>query len=798
MKLTQAERKQLNEVLAKAQQNKSGAGSTQATIPYKRMYQDGICQLDDTHYSKTVQFYDINYRLAQHEDKVAVLNGWGDFNNFFDPSVHIQFSFINLANGAMESPYVIQTRPHNPKFDSLAAEVETLIQDLLDRGSNDQSKAKFITYTVQADHLRAAKMRLEQVETGILNSLRRLGAKVEVLNGKERLHVLYSIFHLNEPDHFLFDWKWLPVSGLSTKDFIAPGSFDFSQSRMFKIGDQYAAVSAMQIFAAKLDDKLLSDLLCMENGMIVTMHIQSYDQAEAIKMVKQKMSDLDKTKIDEQMKASRSGYDIDILPSDLNTYGKATRDMLDALQDKDQRMFLLTFLILNTADSKMKLKNVVEQVKSITQPRDCPIIPLDFQQEDGLISSLPLGMNRIEIQRNMTTSALSILIPFTTVELFQKHPEALFCGINAISHNVIMVDRTYCKNPNGIILGVPGSGKSVTGKSEMLYVFFFTDDDMIVCDPEGEYHPLVSKLDGQVIRISPNSTDYINPLDLHLNYSEGEDPLSLKSDFILSLCELVIGGRDGLQPIERTVIDRAVRIIYQPFLRDPRPENLPILGDLHKALLDQPEEQAHYIATALEIYVSGSLNLFNHHTNVDIHNRVVAYDIKELGSQLKKLGMLIVQDQVWNRVTNNRATGKNTRYYMDEFHLLLREEQTAAYSAEIWKRFRKWGGIPTALTQNVKDLLASRESQNIFENSDYICMLSQAPGDREILAKKLNISPHQLVHVTNTGPGEGLLFYGNTIVPFVNHIPTDTEIYRLITTKPSEVQRKKEETHVSQ
>ena len=784
-------------MLAKAQKNRRGPATAQDTIPYRRMFPDGVCQLDDTHYSKTVQFYDINYRLAQHDDKVAVLNGWGDFNNFFDPTVHIQFSFINLAAGTVESSYVIQPPPHEEWLDSIADECVSLVQDLLDRGSNDQSKAKFITYTIEAESLRAAKMRLEQVEAGILSNLRRLGVKAEPLNGKERLHVLYTALHLNEPDQFAFDWKWLPVSGLSTKDFIAPSGFDFSHSRTFRMGEQYAAVSSMQILASRLDDKLLSDLLSMDHSMIVTMHIQSFDQAEAIKTVKQKMSDLDRSKIDEQMKASRSGYDIDILPSDLNTYGKATRDMLEALQDKDQRMFLLTFLILNTADSKIKLKNVLEQVKGITQRKDCPIISLDFQQEDGLVSSLPLGVNRIEIQRNMTTSALSILVPFTTVELFQKHPEALFYGVNAISHNVIMVDRKYCKNPNGITLGVPGSGKSVVGKLEILFVRIFAPmDDIIICDPEGEYYPLVERLRGQVIRISPNSTDYINPMDLHLNYSEGEDPLSLKSDFLLSLCELVIGGRDGLQPIERTVIDRAVRQVYQPYLRDPRPENLPILGDLYEALMDQPEEQARYIATALEIYVTGSLSLFNHHTNVDINNRVVCFDIKELGSQLKKLGMLIVQDQVWGRVTSNRAAGRYTRYYADEFHLMLREEQTAAYSAEIWKRFRKWGGIPMALTQNVKDLLSSRESQNIFENSDFICMLSQAPGDREILAKQLNISPHQLVHVTNTGPGEGLLFYGNTIVPFINRIPKDTEIYRLITTKPGEInQRKKEENH---
>ena len=377
-------------------------------------------------------------------------------------------------------------------------------------------------------------------------------------------------------------------------------------------------------------------------------------------------------------------------------------------------------------------------------------------------------------------------MPFTTQELFQAGGESLYYGLNALSNNLIMVDRKKLKTPNGLILGTPGSGKSFSAKREIANCFLITQDDIIICDPEGEYFPLVERFHGQVVHISPTSGDYVNPMDLNLNYSDDDNPLSLKSDFILSLCELVVGGRDGLQPIEKTVIDRAVRLIYQPFLNDPVPEKLPILGDLYNALLSMDEKEARHIATALEIYVTGSLNVFNHRTNVDINNRLVCYDIKELGKQLKKLGMLIVQDQVWGRVTANRAAGRSTRYYMDEFHLLLREEQTATYSVEIWKRFRKWGGIPTGITQNVKDLLGSREVENIFENSDFIYMLNQASGDRQILAQKLNISPHQLSHVTQSGEGEGLLFYGNVILPFVDRFPKDTELYRIMTTKLTE------------
>ena len=365
--------------------------------------------------------------------------------------------------------------------------------------------------------------------------------------------------------------------------------------------------------------------------------------------------------------------------------------------------------------------------------------------------------------------------------------DSLYYGLNAVSNNMIMADRKQLKNPNGLILGTPGSGKSFSAKREITNVFFTTTDDIIVADPEGEYYPLVEALGGQVIRISSTSKDYINPMDINLNYADDDNPLGMKSDFILSLCELIMGARDGMEPEEKSVIDRCLPLVYQKYLNDPKPENMPVLGDLYNEIRKQPEKEAQRIASALELYVNGSLNVFNHQTNVDIHNRLVCFDIKELGTQLRKLGMLIVQDQVWNRVTINRSEGKATRYYIDEFHLLLKEEQTAAYSVEIWKRFRKWGGIPTGITQNVKDLLSSREVENIFENSDFVYMLDQAQGDREILAKQLNISQQQMTYVTHSDAGEGLIFYGNVILPFIDRFPQDTELYRVMTTKPGEV-----------
>ena len=786
-RLTGADKRQIEAAIANAKRQDKRHKSAQDSIPFQRMFPDGICRVTDTYYTKTIQFQDINYQLSQNEDKTAIFDGWCDFLNYFDASVHFQLTFLNMA--ANKDTYGTQiTIPlRGDEDDAIRTEYTQMLRDQLAKGNNGLIKTKYLTFGIEADGMKTAKPRLERIETDILNNFKRLGVAAEPLNGTDRLRLLHDMLRIDDPAPFRFSWDWLASSGLSVKDFIAPSSFEFAKGNYFGIGQKRGAVSFLQILAPELNDRMLADFLDMESSLIVTMHVQSVDQVSAIKTIKRKITDLDRMKIEEQKKAVRSGYDMDIIPSDLATYGAEAKKLLQELQSRNERMFLLTFLVLNIADSVPKLRNNVFQASSIAQKYNCQLVRLDFRQEEGLMSSLPLGLNQVEIQRSLTTSAVAIFVPFTTQELYQNGSEALYCGLNALSNNLIMVDRKFLKNPNGLILGTPGSGKSFAAKREIANVFFVTNDDIIICDPEAEYGPLVERLHGQVIKISPTSPHYINPMDLNLNYSDDENPLSLKSDFILSLCELIVGGKDGLQPVEKTIIDRCVRMVYRDYLNDPKPENMPVLEDLYQELRHQEEKEAQYVATALEIYVTGSLNVFNHRTNVDIQNRIVAFDIKELGKQLKKIGMLVVQDQVWNRVTVNREAHKATRYYIDEFHLLLKEEQTAAYSVEIWKRFRKWGGVPTGITQNVKDLLASREVENIFENSDYIYMLNQASGDRQILAKQLIISPHQLSYVTHSGEGEGLLFYGNIILPFVDRFPKDTELYRVMTTKPNEV-----------
>ena len=801
--------------------------SAQNSIPYREMAKDGICRVQEKYYSKTIRFYDINYQLAQNEDKNAIFENWCDFLNYFDSTIHFQISFINHHSNMKEFESVIQIQPQNDAFDDVRMEYAQMLRDQLSKGNNGLVRTKYITFGIEAENIREAKPKLERIEADILNNFKVLGVSAYPLSGEERLQILYETFNPEEKVPFQFSYDRILRSGMGTKDFVAPTSFVFKEGKTFQMGNTIGAASYLQILAPELTDKMLAEFLDMNRNLIVNLHIQSIDQMKAIKLVKNKVTDINRMKIEEQKKAVRAGYDMDIIPSDLNTYGGEAKRLLEDLQSRNERMFLVTVLFLNTAKTKQELDNAVFQTAGIAQKYNCSLRRLDYMQEQGLMSSVPLGMNMIPIKRALTTTSTAIFVPFTTQELFMGG-ESLYYGLNALSNNMIMVDRKKLKNPNGLILGTPGcftgetklllpdgrkvsflelfaekeevfvnsfdfqkqelvkargydvrctkevtelvevelengetvrctpdhwfltqsagyveacnlkvgakfipehevkavcflnleeavpvydisvegyqnfllscgvvvhnSGKSFAAKREIANVFFATQDDIIIGDPEGEYYPLVHALGGQVIHISPTSHDYINPMDINLDYSDDDNPLGFKSDFILSLCELIMGSRNGIEAEEKSVIDRCLPLVYQKYFENPIPENMPLLGDLYDCLRKQEEVQAQRIATALEIYVNGSLNVFNHHTNVELNNRIVCFDIKDLGKQLKKLGMLIVQDQVWNRVTVNRVAHKSTRYYIDEFHLLLKEEQTAAYSVEIWKRFRKWGG----------------------------------------------------------------------------------------------------------
>ncbi len=757
--------------------------SAQDSIPYERLYPDGICKVEGDFYSKTILFEDINYQLAENEDKTAIFDGWCDFLNYFDPQINFQLSFLNLMGNEKTFEDSITIKEQDDAFNGIRREYSEMLLSQLSKGNNGILKRKYLTFGTNAKNYKKAKPRLERIESEVKSNLKRLGVRMESLDGKARLNLFHNMIHMDDNQSFHFDWKWLVPTGLSTKDFIAPSSFYFGDAKMYKTGNRVGTVSFLHILAPEISDRILADFLEIDGNQSITIHVKSIDHIKAVKMVKAKLTDLERIKIDEQKKAVRSGYDMDILSSDLALYITDVKKLLQDLQSRNERLFYFTLMISHTDVTKDKLDNTVFAATSLAQKMGCVLYRLDYQQEEGFMSMLPLAKNRIDINRSINTTGTAGFMPFTTSELFQKGDGALYYGINAISNNLLMADRKLLKNPNGLILGTPGSGKSFSAKREIVNVFLITNDDIAILDPENEYSALVEILEGQVIKISPLSTQYINPMDINIENSENENPLILKSDFILSLFEIMMGK---VEADEKSIIDRCLQLVYMPYMADPINTPMPILEDLYNKVIEYGGEKAKHIADCMQIYVTGSLNVFNHRTNVDVHNRVVCYDTKELGNALKEFGMLVVQDQIWSRVSKNRDNRKSTRYYIDEMHLLLGKEQTANYTVEIWKRFRKWGGIPTGLTQNVKDFLCSPQVANIFENSDFVYLLNQAGGDREILAKQLNISPHQLSYVTNSGAGEGLLIYGSVIIPFIDHFPRDTELYRIMTTKLDE------------
>lgn len=767
-----------------AKPKKRGPQTAQQTIPYKEMLKDGICKVREGYYTKTLSYEDINYAVASTDDQSTIFDGYCSFLNYFDSALPFQMSFVNHRSRP-ENRYSVNIPSQDDNCNGIRNEFTAMLKGQIARSNNGIVRSKYITFGIQADGINMARPRLERIEADIMSNFKKLGVQSSSLLGRERLEVLHSQLHPGGREPFRFSWDMIPKTGMGTKDFIAPTSFGFRQSRLFRVGTTWGAASYMQIMASELSDKLLAELLEVDAEMTITMHIQTVDQTKAVKTVKAKLSDIGKMKMDEQKKAARAGYDIDILPPDLLTYSKDAAALLADLQSRNERMFLLTFLVVNTAPNRQQLENDIFTVSGITQKYNCFLKRLDFQQEQGFMSSLPLGYNGIEIQRGMTTSSTAIFVPFMTQEL-RVDGQALYYGMNALSHNVIMANRKKLKSANGLYLGSTGSGKSFSAKRELINVFVATNDRIIIVDPMGEYAPLVKRLGGEVIDISPDSPHHINPMDLKLNMTAEDSPLSMKADFLLSLCELIIGGKEGLQPIEKTVIDRCVRLVYRELALGIGDGKMPLLQDLYETLCQQPEPEAKRIATALELSCTGSLNMFNFATNVQTDKRIICIVLKSMGENLRKIAMHITNGLVTQAVDENFSAGLATWCYYDEFHILLQDALSASYFVRVWKMLRKKGCVPSALTQNVKDLLASREVENIFDNSDFMILLAQAQADRAILAKQLGISEHQLSYIAHSNPGEGLLFFGSTTIPFVDRFPCG-EIYNLLTTRPEDI-----------
>ena len=772
--------------------------STQQTITFDKMYHDGICLVKGNYYTKMVEFNDLNYVLLDEEERADILGLYSQFINYFDPSIKFQIFLFNRHVNEKTLSAQFEIAAQGDRFDGIREEFSDMLKNLSAKGNNGVIKSKYIIFGIEAEGIKEARQRMMGIEADIIKNIRNLGTNAKSLDGRERLRILYEFFNQDKMEPFHFSFKGMAESGNSVKDFIAPQGFEFRFPGRFKAGHMFGAVKYLDIISPKLNDELLKKLLDIDSNLSISIHMQTIEPIDAIKLLKRALSDVQKTKIDEQKKAVRAGYDMDILPTDIVLYEKNTMELLDDLNSSNQKLVWTTLLISGFGRNKKELEGVSQRISGIIQQANCRLIDLQYKQEAAMNAAAPIGINETGEGRHLITKNLAVLVPFNTQELFQQG-QSLYYGQNALSGNMIMADRKKLRTPNGVILGTPGSGKSFSAKREILGSFLVTRDDILVCDPEGEYYPLVKALGGEVVRLSTNSKDYLNPMDIQLSHRNDREALKLKSDFLITLCDAIAGGETGLANDEKGIIDRCIDKIYKQYFKDPKPKKMPLLEDLYNALIQyEPDkavseelamdakQKAVRIANSLVLYVHGSQNYFNHRTNVDSQNRIVCFDIRDLGKQLKELGMLVVQDAVWNRVSRNRERRVATRYYCDEFHLLLRDRQTAQYSVEIWKRFRKWGGIPTGLTQNVGDFLRSEEIEGILGNSDFVYLLNQNAKDQIILADKLGLSEKQLQYVTNSDSGCGLILFNDVVIPFADRYPTETETFKIMNTRLEE------------
>lgn len=797
-KLDRRTKQELTKALNKAKHTGKVADSAQRTIPYLRLLPDGIMESSPGYYTRTIQFEDITYQLAADEEKNDIFENWCDFLNYFDPSIHFELNFYNLETDMERMKRTINIPLQHDGFNDTRKEFSNMLKENSDIGSNGIEKTKYITYGIYADNIGLARKRLAKISTDIMENFYKNNVRCKVLTGFERSKVMWKFLNPASKDRFLFNWDAVVKTGLSTKDFIAPSSFNFKDgdiTHYFRMGDRWGAVSFIHITASDLPDVVLDELLGLPNNICVSVHVDTLDREKAVKNVHDQISRLQQMKVRLQQNAVQGGYDMDILPPDLQMYSEAADKALRGLENRNERMFLVTFLVMQTAKTKKQLDDNIFQANSIIGTFNCKLRRLDDQQEFGLVSSMPLGINQIDIQRAMMTTETAIFIPFSAEELCQIGPEykdyeSMYYGMNSRSNNLIMADRKKLKNPNGLILGKSGYGKSFAVKREIFNCFFVTRDDIIIIDPEREYGGLVQSLNGQIIRLANKTDTYINPMEVDISLMNEDDyeydPVSDQIDFLVSLCEQLMGGKVGLTQYEISIVITCAQNVYDKWLVNPSEETMPILEDLQNEIIKQKDEEAKRLSKKLEVFIN-TYDIFNHRSNVNIKNRIVAFDIKDLGKMLKKPGMTIVQNFIWKKTAQNRNRGIYTRVYMDEFHLLLRDPLTQEYSVEIWKRFRKWGGIPTGITQNVKDLLRSSEVEVILENTDFIIMLSQGHGDAQILQDRLGISIYQMKYVVNVSEGRGLIFYGDRIIPFYDDFPKDTSMYRIMTTKFDEV-----------
>ena len=759
--------------------------TTSQCLAYEALYDDGLCEIEEGLYSRTFKFSDINYQSARQEEQEGTFDQYCEILNSIEPPLHWQINIVDRSINPEKFRSSMFLRMAGDEEDRYRREMNEMLADKALEGENSILRDKYLTLSAPADSYETAKAILGRFEADFANQFKNLGCDIQPLTGAQRVELLQSITRPEDP--FLFSYEEMLYAGLRTKDFVSPTSLDFSDRRYFRLGDKFAEVLILRDLPATVSDQLLTMLTALPLDMVISLHLDKIAQGDALEMVKKKLAWMEGEQSAAQEKAFQKGRDPNMaIPQEIRRRYRAAEDLLDKLSNQNQRLFRSTVLIYTYADTLEQLNENILQISGIAAQKSCTVKPVDFQQQEAFNSILPLGKNHLHLERTLTTAAAAVFIPFTTQELYQMG--GMYYGQNAMSHNMIFFSRYNLKAANGVIVGSPGSGKSFCAKREIINVLLNDPNaDVIVIDPEREYTALAQGLSGEIIHISAGSAAHLNPMDISENYADDDNPLLLKSEFLLSLIDLIAGGHMGLTQQEQSIASRVCALTYAPYFSHPEKNPVPTLRDYWAVLKDQPEPEAQSLALSLELYIDGALSVFAHRTNVDTGKRFVVYDIRDLGSKLRTLGMLIVLDQVWNRITQNRQIGKRTWLYVDEFQLLLTNEYCSNYFFELWSRARKWGAVPTGITQNVETLLLSDNARRMLSNSDFILMMNQAQPDRVELARLLNMSNKLLSHVSNVEPGHGLLFAGSSIIPFVDSFPQNTELYRMMTTKIEEV-----------
>ena len=755
--------------------------SVQDTIPIRRLWPDGVFQFGSK-YSKTLRFSDINYAIASKEDKTAMFLGYSELLNALDTGSTTKITINNrrLNRGNFERDILLPLR--GDRLDEERAEYNAMLLGKVTDSSNSVVQERYITLSAHRKSLEEARTFFDRAVNDVTSRLSHLDSRCEELDATERLRILHDFYRVGEEVQFRLDLAECVRSGRSFKDAICPDSMEFRKDH-FVMGKQYGRVLFLKEYASYIKDSMINELTSLNRNLMLSIDIIPVPTDEAVREMQNRLLGVETNVTNWQRRQNSNNNFSAVVPYDLEQQRRETREMLDDLTTRDQRMLFAVVTLVHLADSREELDSDTETLQSIARKHLCQLTTLNWQQAEGLVTALPLGLRRIDALRTLTTEALAVLMPFKAQEIQDRG--GVYYGQNVISKNLIVADRRQLLNGNGFVLGVSGSGKSFTAKREIVSLALSTEDDILIIDPESEYRPLVEGLGGQVINISATSPNHINAMDMEKGYGDGENPVVLKSEFLLSLCEQLIGA-GKLSAKEKSIIDRCTAQVYKDYIRGGYQGKAPTLQDFHAELLRQLEAEAGDVALAIELFTEGSLNTFAKPTNVDTSARILCYDIRDLGKQLLPVGMLVVLDSIFNRIVRNRERKRNTWIYIDEIYLLFQHEYSANFLFTLWKRMRKYGACGTGISQNIEDLLQSHTARTMLANSEFLIMLNQAATDRMELARLLNISDNQLSYITNVDAGRGLIKCGSAIVPFMDHFPKN-RLYQLMTTKPSDL-----------